>query len=455
MSKRRLHSLLSAFFLAACIYTIFFQSFSLIPSHYRVNVGDQVFFGNIFPPRLAERIVAFVSNESKERLNWQAGQAVAQGFLPFLGRAPIAARPGNVDLDLRLFGILPLKRVTLQVVPPVQVMMGGQSIGVFLHTEGVFVAGFSDITSTDGKTSCPARQAGIVAGDVILSIQGVKIQGDAEVSLLIDQFARRQDTISLQVKHRETVKGYQIKPVFCRETKRYRIGLFVRDGAAGVGTLTFFDPVTKKYGALGHVITNSETSELLDLKDGKIVGAAVEGIQKGQRGKIGEKIGLFLNDQKTSGNIDKNTTYGIYGVLQNNLINQLYPKPVPVAVGGQIKEGPAQMLTVLNGENVEAFNVEIQTVFPQPRPDGKSFIVRVVDPRILNRAGGIIQGMSGSPIIQNGKLIGAVTHVFINDPTLGYGIAAELMLDEAGLFPGKQLQNQTSWIDQDILDQAA
>ena len=125
----------------------------------------------------------------------------------------------------------------------------------------------------------------------------------------------------------------------CRETRRYRIGLFVRDGAAGVGTLTFFDPATKKYGALGHVITNSETSEWLDLKDGKIVGAAVEGIQKGQRGKIGEKIGLFQGDRKMSGNIEKNTQYGIFGVLQTIPPNQLYPNPVPVAVGGQIR-GP-------------------------------------------------------------------------------------------------------------------
>jgi stage IV sporulation protein B len=208
-----------------------------------------------------------------------------------------------------------------------------------------------------------------------------------------------------------------------------------------VGTLTFFDPVTKKYGALGHVITNSETSEWLDLKDGKIVGAAVEGIQKGQRGKIGEKIGLFQGDRTMSGNIEKNTQYGIFGVLQTILPNKLYPNPVPVAVGGQIKEGPAQMLTVLDSENIEAFNVEIQTVFPQPRPDGKSFIIRVVDQKVLNRTGGIIQGMSGSPIVQDGKLVGAVTHVFINDPTRGYGISAELMMDEAGLFPsaGNQL----------------
>ena len=434
LSKRRLYGLLSAFFLAVCIYTVFFQSFSLIPSHYRVNVGDQIVFGNMFPPQISGRITASVSNSCQAMLNWQPGEA-GQEFQPFLGRAPVAAVPGRIDLNLKLFGILPLKQISLQVVTPVQVMVGGQSIGVLLHTDGVIVAGFSDVTGSDGKSYCPARQAGIASGDVITGIEGVNVQCDAQVSELVDQYARRQGTVHLQVKRRGVVTSYDIKPVFCRETRRYRIGLFVRDGAAGVGTLTFFDPKTKKYGALGHVITNSETSEWLDLRDGKIVGAAVEGIQKGQRGKIGEKIGLFLGDRTMSGNIEKNTQYGIYGVLHNSLSNPLYPSPVPVAVGGQIREGPAQMLTVLDGEHIEAFNIEIQTVFPQPRPDGKSFIIRVVDPQILSRAGGIIQGMSGSPIVQDGKLVGAVTHVFINDPTRGYGISAELMMDEAGLFP--------------------
>jgi len=439
LSKRRILGIISTLFLAACLYSVFFQSFSLIPSHYRVNVGDQIIFGNLFPPPISGRITGSVSKTCQEMLNWQPGEA-RQEFLPFLGRAPVAAVPGHIDLYLKLFGVLPLKQISLQVVPPVRVMVGGHSIGVLLRTEGVIVSGFSEVTGSDGKSYCPARQAGIAPGDVITGIEGVNVQSDGQVSQLVDQYARRQGTVRLQVKRRGMVASYEIKPVFCRETRRYRIGLFVRDGAAGVGTLTFFDPVSRKYGALGHVITNSETSECLDLKDGKIVGTVVEGIQKGQRGRIGEKIGLFQNDRTVSGNIEKNTSYGIFGVLQNSLDNQLYPNPVPVAVGGQIKEGPARMLTVLNGEKIEAFNVEIQTVFPQPRPDGKSFIVKVVDPQILSRTGGIIQGMSGSPIVQDGKLAGAVTHVFINDPTRGYGISAELMMEEAGLFPAEENQ---------------
>lgn len=450
MSKRRLYSLLSVFFLATCVYTVFFQSFSTLPSYYRVNVGDQVNFGNLFPSRISERITAFVSNEGRERLDWQPGQAVQYTFQPFLGQGPIAAIPGSIDLNLKLFGVFPLKKITVQVVPPVQVMVGGQSIGVLLNTEGVIISGFSEIATGDGRSYCPARQAGIAPGDLLISIEGVKVRYDAQVSSLIDQFARHKETVRLQVKRRGILMEYDIKPLLCNDTKRYRVGLLVRDGAAGVGTLTFFDPVTKKYGALGHVITNSETSEWLDLKDGKIVGATVEGIQKGEQGKIGEKIGLFPSGQKTSGTIEKNTRYGIFGILQNGLPNNLYPEPVPVAVGSQIREGSAQMLTVLNGESIESFDVEIQTVFPQPRPDGKSFIVRVVDPRILDRTGGIIQGMSGSPIIQDGRLIGAVTHVFINDPTRGYGIGAELMLEEAGLFPAGDISPGYSWSEQEV-----
>ncbi len=416
---RRLYSLLSAVFLIACIFTLFFQSFNLIPSHYRVVVGDRIELGKILPAELSAQITAVIPQDAQNKLTWQPGQPAGLQFNPFLANSPIAAVPCQLDLDLRLFGVLPLKKVVLQVVPPVRVMVGGQSIGVLLHTYGVIVSGYSSVTSADGTTSCPARQAGIAPGDVIVSIEGTQVQSDAQVSQLIDLYARQQGSVHLLVKRQGAEQVFVIKPVLCSDTGRFRIGLLVRDSAAGVGTLTFFDPATKKYGALGHVITNSNTGEQLDLRDGKIVGAVVEGIQKGQQGKIGEKIGMFSNTLKTSGNIEKNTKFGIYGVLTDGLSNQLFPHPVPVAVGGEISTGPAQLLTVLSGENVEAFDVEIQLVFPQPSPDGKSFIVKIVDPRMLELTGGIIQGMSGSPIIQDGRLIGAVTHVFVNDPTRG------------------------------------
>lgn len=380
-------------------------------------------------------------SDGGQKLRWKTGDLTAQTFYPFLEKSPIAAVPGMINLDLRLFGVLPLKRVTLQVVPPVRVIAGGHSIGVLLHAQGVIVVGYANIHE-DGNPidSSPARQAGILPGDVIVRIEGKVVQSDSQVSFLIDQLARKKDVLRFQVKRNGTLQEYRIKPSYCSETKRYRVGLYVRDGAAGVGTLTFFEPDTKKYGALGHVITNSETNKFLDLRDGKIVGASVQGIQKGERGKIGEKIGVFFGDRQTTGSIEKNTMCGIFGTMKGNLSNPLFPKLMPVAMGHQIKKGKAKMLTVLNGEKIEAFDVEIQNIFSQPRPDGKSFIIRITDPELLNRTGGIIQGMSGSPIIQDGRLVGAVTHVFINDPTRGYGVLAESMLEEAGLLSAKGLR---------------
>ncbi|NPV28554.1 MAG: SpoIVB peptidase [Firmicutes bacterium] len=439
-ARRRLLSLLFFIFLGASIFALFLQSFVGIPSTYRVSVGEQVRFKNILPRQISSRITAYVSQDGEGMLRWREAGFKKALFCPFLDESPIAALPGQVHLEFRLFGKVPLKRVTVEVVPPVRVVPGGHSIGVLLHTQGVAVVGYAGITDSFGRKACPAREAGIAPGDLILEIEDTPVRSDAQVSFLIDRLARKKEVLRFRVKHQGVFREYRVRPIFCQETRRYRIGLYVRDGAAGVGTLTFFDPKTKRYGALGHVITDSETNQWLDLSDGKIVRATVQGIQQGQRGRIGEKVGLFLGSDATTGNIDKNTKYGIFGKLTENLKNPLFPEPVPVALGHQVREGPARLLTVLNGEKIESFAVEIQSVFPQPRPDGKAFILKITDLELLGRTGGIVQGMSGSPLIQNGRLIGAVTHVFINDPTRGYGVLIESMLEEAGLLHFKTRQ---------------
>lgn len=363
-------------------------------------------------------------------LKWQEGKK--HKFPLLQEESPTAAIPGYVKLDLRLFGVIPFKKVTLQVVPPVTVMAGGHSIGVLLSADGVMVMGYSNITLEDGRKSCPAKEAGLSPGALILNVEGTVVHSDAHLSFLIDHLARKKDMIRFNVKYQGKTREVKVKPLFCNETRRYRIGLLVRDGAAGVGTLTFYDPKSKKYGALGHVITNSGANGSWDFKNGRIVPASVQAIQKGERGKIGEKVGFF-GGKGASGNITKNTQFGIFGMLRHNLSNPVFPKPLPVAMGNQVKEGPATVLTVLNREDIEEFQVSIQTVFSRPRPDGKAFIIKVTDPELIRRTGGIIQGMSGSPIIQDGKLVGAVTHVLINDPSRGYGVLAEVMLEEAGL----------------------
>lgn len=431
--RRKLLGLHLFFFLGTSVFIFTFRSFLTIPSVYRISVGEQVKFEVFLPRQISTKITAYVCEGGKGKLRRHEGTLPEQVFCPFLGDSPIAITPGRVHLELRLFGIVPLKRVTVQVIPPVKVMAGGHSIGVLLHTRGVMVVGYAGITEQDGRKFYPAREAGIRPGDIILKIEDIAVQSDTQVSFIIDKLARKKEFLRFEVKHQGILKEYLIKPHFCRETKRYRIGLYVRDGTAGVGTLTFFDLHTKRYGALGHVIVDSETNQWLNLKEGKIVRASVEGIQKGQRGRIGEKVGLFIGNNRTSGNIERNTKYGIFGSLKASLRNPIMPEPIPVALGHQIREGPAQILTVIKGEKIESFYVEIETVFPQPRPDGKAFILKITDPGLLHRTGGIIQGMSGSPVIQDGRLVGALTHVFVNDPTRGYGVLAEMMLEEAGL----------------------
>lgn len=388
---------------------------------------------DLFPDYISKRLTAHVFEEEGV-LQWRDGKK--QKFLLLGKKSPIAAVPGNVKLDLRLFGVIPFKRVTMQVVPTVKVLAGGHSIGVLLSVDGVMVMGYSDITLENGKKVCPAKEADLSPGALILSVEGTAVHSDVHLSYLIDDLARKKELIRLKVKYQEKTREIQIKPQLCRETHRYRIGLLVRDGAAGVGTLTFYDEHTKKFGALGHLITNSGVNGPWDFKSGRIVPASVQMIQKGQPGKIGEKIGFF-GGEGVSGNITKNTQYGIFGIMRDNILNPVYPKPLPVAMRYQVKEGPATILTVLNNEKIEEFQVYIENVFSRPRPDGKALIIRVTDPTLMRKTGGIIQGMSGSPIIQEGRLVGAVTHVLINDPSRGYGVLAEVMLEEAGMLSGQ------------------
>jgi stage IV sporulation protein B len=209
----------------------------------------------------------------------------------------------------------------------------------------------------------------------------------------------------------------------------------MRDNAAGVGTLTFYEPVSGKYGALGHVIADSETAQPIEVRDGHIVRTSITAIHKGRRSIPGEKVGGPEEPDNWLGSIEKNSRFGIFGSMNRPLRNPYYREAIPVAMSSQVKEGPAEILTVLKGERLERFSVEIQRVMATPTADGKNMIVKVTDQRLLSVTGGIVQGMSGSPILQNGRMVGAVTHVFVNDPTRGYGVSIEWMLQEAGVFP--------------------
>lgn len=354
------------------------------------------------------------------------------------GRAPwTAALPGQVGrytLDLRLFGLIPLRRMAVEVVPTVKVIPGGHSIGVMLRSKGVLVVGHTAIRTLDGEQN-PGRSAGIEVGDAILAINGQEVRSEAHAKELLETHGKGGGPVKLELKRRGRILTKELGLVRDETTQRWRAGLQLRDNAAGVGTLTFYDPATGKYGALGHVIADSETAQPIEVRDGHIVRTSITAIHKGRRAVPGEKVGGPEEPDNWLGSIDKNSRFGIFGSMNRPVKNPFYREAIPVAMSSQVKEGPAEILTVLHGEQLERFQVEIQRVMATPTTDGKNMIVKVTDQRLLSVTGGIVQGMSGSPIVQNGRIVGAVTHVFVNDPTRGYGVSIEWMLQEAGVYP--------------------
>jgi stage IV sporulation protein B len=331
---------------------------------------------------------------------------------------------------LNFFGFLPKSNEVEK--PKIEVLPGGHSIGVTLQTKGVLVVGYAPIINTEGKEAYPAKDSGVEVGDIILKINGTKALNDYQVAQEIDKSCRENKTINLEIKHKGQINQKTIQPVYCSETQRYRVGLYIRDEAAGVGTLTFLDPKTNTFGALGHVITDIDTNDQIELSEGKVVESTIYAIEKGKKGDPGEKIGTFMINSSFSGKIVKNSSSGVFGNCEGTINNPYFSSPVPIAWKSEIKTGPAKMYTVIKDNTIQEFDISIEKIMHY-RSDNKNMIVKVTDPELLEKTGGIVQGMSGSPIIQNGKLVGAITHVFVNDATRGYGVFIEKMLNESGL----------------------
>jgi len=325
----------------------------------------------------------------------------------------------------------------------IKVIPGGQSIGVLIHSQGVIVAGYAAVLDEAGNKVNPAVDAGLKEGDIILKVNGGAVKSDGQVREFVARAGAAGQSVTLEVKRGDEIFQTRVNPVFCKETLRYRLGLVIRDSAVGVGTLTFYEPGSLVYGALGHIIVDPGTSRPVELQDGKIIGASIQSIHRGKRGQPGEKLGVLRSDKFICGDISKNTKVGIFGYLQKTPESPAFSESIPVAAVNQIHEGQAEILTVLNGDMVEKFNIEIVKINPLATHDGKGLVIKITDHRLLDQAGGIIQGMSGSPIIQDNRLVGAVTHVLVNDPARGYGVPAEWMLQEGEILPGAQYGEKT------------
>jgi len=334
---------------------------------------------------------------------------------------------GTFDLEFKLLGFIPVKKLKVYVLPETRVVPGGHSLGVKLRPNGVIVVGLASVIDENGVRHHPAQEAGIQVGDTIVMANNQKISQAEELSKIIDN----QKTVNLVIKRNGEMINVTLTPVK-NNLGSYQIGLWVRDIAAGVGTLTFYDPKTNFYGALGHIISDADTGKIIEVGEGEIIRAKISSITPGKKNQPGEKKGVFVHEDKIIGNIVANTPFGIFGRAYQPFKNPFYDS-LPVATVNQVQEGKAKILTVVEGEKIEEFDIEILKIIKQSYPNDKGMIIKITDKELIEKTGGIIQGMSGSPIIQNGYLVGAVTHVFVNDPTKGYGIFIEWMLNEINI----------------------
>lgn len=344
---------------------------------------------------------------------------------------------GDAQLGVRFFGLIPVRTVRIHVVPELSVIPAGQAIGVLVSSHGLVVSSTLQVADPEGDLRSPAREAGIVAGDIVAQLGGHDVFSVEQVHELVDRFGRRGERLEVVLIRHGARLTRMLTPAPVREPTApdgisYRMGVTLENPAAGVGTLTFYDPITLRFGGLGHMITDPLNNRM-EVNDGRIVEAMIRGIQQGARGFPGEKIGAFEHDGSALGVIEKNTLFGIYGVLFSPPRHGLLTEPMPVALAHEVNVGDAQLLTVIDGQQIESFQLRIVQVHPHRRHDGRGLVIQITDERLLDRTKGIVQGMSGSPIVQDGKLVGAVTHVFVNDPTRGYGILAEWMVYEAEL----------------------
>jgi stage IV sporulation protein B len=268
----------------------------------------------------------------------------------------------------------------------------------------------------------PARECGVRTGDLITRINDVPIRDIDQVSQLLQTLEGAE--MDVQVVRGGKCTSLSGEAVQCAADGRYKFGAWLRDSMAGIGTVTWYDPTTKTFAALGHGITDVDTGALMPIRSGGILPATVTGVEKGQKGTPGQLHGGFDGSQEL-GRLTINSDSGVFGTLTGE---GWAGEAVPLAKRSQVQVGEAEILANISGDQVERYQVEIKRIYPQGLSSGRDLLIQVTDPQLLSATGGIVQGMSGSPILQNGRLVGAVTHVLVNDPTQGYGILAEEML---------------------------
>ncbi len=394
-------------FVSATIFVLVYILGQHMSQNYKINRGEQLKIDSIIPVT-AEYNGAKVSQSGKHRVG------------------------DTFEVDLKMFGVIPFSTVEVEVVDEMYVAVLGNPFGMKTYTDGVLVIELTDVDTEKGYIN-PAKSAGIKVGDYIKSVDGVSITCNEDIAELVA--LSNGKTMEFEIVRNGTEILFTVKPVRSVENDTYRVGIWVRDSSAGIGTLSFYSPSTGIVCGLGHGICDSDTGELLKLNSGELVGAQILSVNKGSSGNPGELKGKFTYDDIA--NIELNSECGVYGFLKGSIdISNL----TELALKQEVEDGKAQILCTVEGESPKLYTCTIKKRSSAYLSDTQNFIVTVTDDELIAKTGGIVQGMSGAPILQKGKLVGALTHVLVDDSKTGYGIFAENMLETAQGVAEEQLK---------------
>lgn len=338
------------------------------------------------------------------------------------------SKTGTSVVTLKLFGTIPLKDISINVIPNTEVVPLGNVVGLKLYTNGVLVVGMSEVNGEDNQKYKPYESTGIEEGDMIIEINETVITCTNDLISTVKSFG--DEALTMKFVRDGNVLETTITPIKTSNNE-YKLGLWVRDTAAGIGTATFYDPSSGMFACLGHGILDVDTEDLLDISYGEFITTNITSIVKGEKGNPG-KIQGTIDSGVTLGTIYKNTEFGVFGIMDNvSSLNIDTSKAYPVALRDEIEVGPATIMCTLENNVRKEYSIEIEKIFVNNNENNKSMQLKITDSELLNTTGGIIQGMSGSPIIQNDKVVGALTHVLVSEPTQGYGVFADLMIKQS------------------------
>lgn len=420
--------------ITALLFTIYFSYLDKIPSQIRIRAGVEQEFdfrvpvsGEIYRTAEEAAPVASVTDvDEEDEAYLLAGEDRRTDSIHVDFARTVKLKANEIDtyqMDLKLFGVLPYKNVDIEVIQDKMLIPSGIPIGIYVKTDGVLVVGIGEFESSSGETISPARYV-LQKGDYILESNGEPVENKKQFISMVE--ASEGEDMVLTIRRNNEITDVCIN-AGKNKMEEWKLGIWIRDNAQGIGTMTY-EGTDSTFGALGHGINDVDTSILMNLEEGTLYRTEIVGITRGANGAPGELTGYIEYDSdNVIGEITENTAEGIFGVCDEELVADSVYEPVPIALKQEIVLGPAQIICSVSGEP-EFYDVEIVEVNLEHENVNRGIVIRVVDEKLLMLTGGIIQGMSGSPIIQNGKLVGAVTHVLVNDSTKGYGIFIEEML---------------------------